>query len=171
MFNLDAVQSALREFGVDGWLLYDFRGSNPLACRMLGIAADAVGTRRWFYLIPAEGTPHKLVHRIESGALDHLPGDKTVYLHWRELEAGIAALLAGRNNVAMEYSPRAGNPYVARVDAGTVDLVREQGVDVVSSGDLVQLFEATWDDDQWHMHLEASVQTDAAFAIAWSTIA
>ena len=171
MFDLDAIQDALQEFGIDGWLLYDFRGSNLLACRMLSIAEEAVGSRRWFYVVPAEGQPHKLVHRIESGALDHLPGEKTVYLHWREFEAGVAALVKGLRTVAMEYSPRAGNPYVARVDAGTVDLIREQNVEVVSSGDLVQRFEATWDDDQWQMHREVSVHTNAAFEIAWRTIA
>lgn len=171
MFDLNAVQAALREFGIDGWLLYDFRGSNPLACRLLGISDDAVGTRRWFYAVPAEGPPCKLVHRIEADALDHLPGRKTVYLHWRELEAGVGELVGGLRTLAMEYSPRAGNPYVARVDAGTVDLVREQGVDVVSSGDLVQLFEATWDDDQWQMHQEASVHTNSAFNVAWKLIA
>ncbi len=171
MFDLDATQAALKEFGLDGWLLYDFRGNNLLACRLLSIAEGAVGSRRWFYVVPAEGEPHKLVHRIESGVLDHLPGEKTVYLHWRELEAGVAALVNGLSTVAMEYSPRAGNPYVARVDAGTVDLVREQGVEVVSSGDLVQRFEATWDDEQWRMHQEVSVYTDAAFEIAWRAIA
>ncbi|MGE0376935.1 MAG: aminopeptidase P family protein, partial [Planctomycetaceae bacterium] len=154
MFDLHAVQAALREFGIDGWLLYDFRGSNLLACRMLGIAGDAVGTRRWFYAVPADGEPRKLVHRIESAALDHLPGETTVYLHWRELETGVAGLVQGLRTVAMEYSPRAGNPYVARVDAGTVELVRVQNVKVVSAGVLVQRFVATWDDDLWQMHLE-----------------
>ncbi len=171
MFNLDATQAALKEFGWDGWLLYDFRGNNLLACRLLSIAEEAVGSRRWFYVVPAEGQPHKLVHRIESGVLDHLPGEKTVYLHWRELEAGVAALVEGFSTVAMEYSPRAGNPYVARVDAGTVDLVREQDAEVVSSGDLIQQFEATWDDEQWQMHQEVSVHTNAAFDVAWRAIA
>ena len=96
---------------------------------------------------PATGTPHKLVHQIEADALDHLPGEKTVYLRWQDLEAGVARLVDGLSTVAMEYSPRAGNPYVAKVDAGTVDLVREQGVQVVSSGDLISVFEATWDDE------------------------
>ncbi len=171
MFDLKPVQAALKEFGIDGWLLYDFRGTNPLACRMLDIAVENAGTRRWFYLIPTAGQPHKLVHRIESGALDHLPGEKTVYLHWQELEAGVASLVQDLTTVAMEYSPRAGNPYVARVDAGTVELVREQGVDIVSSGDLVQRFEATWDAEQWKLHLDASVHTNSAFDLAWRTIA
>src|SRR5690606_36607329 len=145
------------EFQLDGWLLYDFRGNNLLARRMLRFPDDVQGTRRWFYMVPAEGSPNKLVHRIESGILDHLPGEATIYLPWQELEDGVAQLVRGMSTVAMEYSPRAGNPYVARVDAGTVELVREQGVRIVSSGDLVQLFEATWDDDQWLMHQEAAV--------------
>ena len=171
MFDLDAVQSALREFSIDGWLLYDFRGTNVLACRVLDIPEDQVGSRRWFYVIPADGAPQKLVHQIEADALDHLPGEKTIYLRWQELEAGVAQLVQGHSTIAMEYSPRAGNPYVAKVDAGTVELVRDQGVEVVSSGDLISAFEATWDDEQWVMHQEASAQNDAAFAVAWQTIA
>lgn len=171
MFDLAAVQAALQEFGIDGWLLYDFRGSNVLACRVLGIDEHEVGSRRWFYVIPAAGEPRKLVHRIEEGALDHLPGEKTIYLKWQELEAGVASLVDGLQTVAMEYSPRGGNPYVARVDAGTIELVREQGAEVVSSGDLISVFEATWDDEQWAMHQEASKHNDAAFALAWQTIA
>jgi Xaa-Pro aminopeptidase len=171
MFNLDAIQSALREFQIDGWLLYDFRGSNVLACRVMDLNADAIGTRRLLYFIPAEGTPRKLVHRIESGALDHLPGDKAIYLKWQELEAGVADLLTGVKAVAMEYSPRNANPYISRVNAGTIELVRSAGADVVSSGNLVQMFEATWDDEQWQMHLEAARHTDSAFALAWQFIA
>jgi Xaa-Pro aminopeptidase len=171
MFDLPAIQSALRQFGFDGWLLCDFRGGNILARRILGLDGQPAGTRRFFYAIPAEGTPRKLVHRIEPGALDHLPGGKTVYLRWQELEAGIAELVRGMRRVAMEYSPRNANPYVARVDAGTVELVKSCGIDVASSGDLVQLFEATWDDDQSRMHFDAEAQTRAAYDLAWSLIA
>ncbi|MFQ5731804.1 MAG: M24 family metallopeptidase [Planctomycetaceae bacterium] len=171
MFDLPAVQAALKQFGFDAWLLYDFRGSNVLAVRILDISADAIGSRRFAYCVPAEGEPRKLVHRIESGALDHLPGSKTVYLKWQEWESGVASLLDGCKNVAMEYSPRHANPYVAKVDAGLIELVRESGVDVGSSGDLVQLFEAAWTDEQWEMHLEAATHTDSAFARAWRFIA
>jgi Xaa-Pro aminopeptidase len=111
------------------------------------------------------------VHRIESGALDHLPGEKIIYLRWQDLEAGVAALVRGARRVAMEYSPNNANPYVSRVDAGTVELVRSCRVDIVSSGDLVQLFEATWDDDQIAMHLEAARHTDSAYSVAWQFIA
>lgn len=171
MFDLAKIQSALRQFNLDGWLIYDFRGSNLLARRVVGFRDDQMGSRRWFYYVPASGQPHKLVHRIESGALDHLPGEKTVYLRWQELEAGVARLVGGAKRVVMEYSPRNANPYVSRVDAGTVELVRSCGVEVVSSGDLVQQFEATWDDEQIAMHLEAAIHTDSAYARAWKFIA
>jgi Xaa-Pro aminopeptidase len=169
--NVSAIQAALREFGFDGWLLCDFRGSNVLAQRVLGIEPGEAGSRRYFCCIPAEGEPRKLLHRIESGALAKIPGSKTVYLRWQELEAGIRGLVAGLKTVAMEYSPRNAIPYVSRVDAGTVELVRSFGVEVVSSGDLIQLFEAAWDDDQERSHFEAAVHTDSAYTRAWRFIA
>lgn len=171
MFDLSAVRAALREFQFNAWLLCDFRGSNVLARRILDLADRPLMSRRFFYCIPAQGEPHKLVHRIETGALDHLPGEKTVYLRWQELETNLAALLKGQHRVAMEYSPRNANPYVSRVDAGLVELVRSFGVDVASSGDLVQLFEAAWDDEQWQMHQTAAVYTDSAYARVWRFIA
>lgn len=171
MFNLSAVQAALSEFHFDGWLLCDFRGSNVLARRVLDLAERPLMSRRFFYFVPARGEPRKLVHRIETGALDHLPGSKAVYLRWQELEAALADMLKGHKHVAMEYSPRNANPYVSRVDAGLVELVRGFGADVVSSGDLVQLFEAAWDDEQWQMHQAAAVHTDSAYARAWRFIA
>lgn len=171
MFNLDEMQSAIREFGFDGWLIYDFRGSNILARRILGFRDDQTGSRRWFYFVPARGQPRKLVHRIETGALDHLPGDKTVYLRWQEIEAGVRELVGAAKHIAMEYSPRNANPYVGRVDAGTVELVRSFGPEIVSSGDLVQVFEATWDDEQWRMHLQAAEGTNVAYNVAWRFIA
>jgi Xaa-Pro dipeptidase len=171
MFDLQKIQDALSEQNVDAWLLYDFRNSNVLARRVLDLPDDQMGSRRFFYCIPQSGTPIKLVHRIESGALDHLPGDKIVYLKWQELEAGVASVLEGHKTIAMEYSPRNANPYISRVDAGTVELVRSSDVDIIPSGDLIQSFEATWDDEQWQMHLEAAVHTNAAFAKAWKFIA
>jgi Xaa-Pro aminopeptidase len=171
MFDLEGVQASLREFGLDGWLLFDFRGGNVLARRVLRLDQKPAGTRRFFYFIPAAGAPRKLVHRIETGALDDLPGEKAVYLRWQDLEAGVADLISGRRRVAMEYAPRISNPYVSRVDAGTIELVRGCGVEVVSSGDLVQQFEATWDDAQWQMHLEAEQYTKAAFDLAFGLMA
>ena len=170
MFNLQAVQTALREEHVDGWLLYDFRGLNVLARRVAQLPEGGMLSRRWFYFVPAQGEPRKLVHRIESGALDHLPGSKTVYLRWQELEAGVATLVRGARRVAMEYVPRNANPYVSRVDAGTVELVRGCGTEVVPSGDLIQRFEACWDDEQWAMHQEAARHTRSAFDAAFGFI-
>jgi Xaa-Pro aminopeptidase len=171
MFDLNAIQSALREFKLDAWLFYDFRGNNTLAQRVLQMGDKGMGSRRFFYLVPAKGTPRKLVHRIESGALDHLPGDKSIYLRWQELENGIKELVSSHKKVAMEYSPRAAIPYVAEVDAGTVELVQSMGVDVVSSGDLIQVFEARWGDEQWKSHLEADRHTCSAYDVAWKMIA
>ena len=165
MFDLSAVQAALREFQFDAWLLCDFRGSNVLARRILDLADRPLMSRRFFYCIPAQGEPHKLVHRIETGRpRSSYPAPKTVYLRWQELEAKLAELLQGQKQVAMEYSPRNANPYVSRVDAGLVELVRSFVAHVASSGDLVQLFEAAWDDEQWQMHLAAAVHTDSAYA-------
>ena len=175
MFDLPAVQDALREAGLAGWLLYDFRDRNPLARRVLGIQDDPPGSRRWAYFVPREGEPRKLVHRIESGVLDALPGEKGVYLSWQEFAAGLHRLtrFARRDGgpVAMEYAPDAGNPYVGLVDAGTVEAVRDTGVAVVSSGDLVSRFEATLSDAQIASHLAAAEVTDAAFDLAWAMIA
>jgi Xaa-Pro aminopeptidase len=171
MFDLHAVQTALHQLGIDGWLLYDFRGLNVLARRVLGFTPEQFLSRRWFYFIPSEGEPRKLVHRIEPHALDRYPGSTQSYLKWQELEAGVQDLVHGYPRVAMEYVPRNANPYVSRVDAGTIELVRSFGVDIVPSGDLIQLFEACWDDDQWAMHLEASKHTRSAFDMAFRFIA
>lgn len=171
MFSLDDIQSQLIQESIDGWLLYDFRGSNQLAQRILDLPEDIAVSRRFAYSIPSAGTPKKLVHAIEADVLDHLPGEKIVYLSWQQFEVGVASLLEGMKSVAMEYAPRASNPYISRVDAGTVELVRENGVDVVSSGNLVQQFEATLDEEQWQSHLAANAQTTKAFEMAWSFIA
>ncbi|HEV3444534.1 MAG TPA: M24 family metallopeptidase [Gemmataceae bacterium] len=171
MFDLSAVQAAIASLGFDGWLLYDFRCLNVLARRVIGLGEEAMLSRRWFYYVPARGEPRKLVHRIEPHSLDHLPGAAQPYLRWQELEAGVAALVKGAKRVAMEYVPRNANPYVSRVDAGTIELVRSCGVEVLPSGDLVQLFEACWDDDQWAMHLEAAKHTRSAYDAAFAFIA
>ncbi len=171
MFDLVAVQHSLKEFGLDGWLFYDFRGANILARRVMGLDQKPVGSRRFFYFVPAQGEPRKLVHRIETAALDDLPGDKSIYLRWQDLEAGVAQLLRGSRRVAMEYAPGVSNPYVSRVDAGTIELVRGCGVEVVSSGNLIQQFEATWDDAQWQMHQDAEKVTKSAYDVAFGMIA
>ena len=155
--DIGAVQKALATEGLDAWLLYDFQGSNPVAYRLAGMGgAGHLATRRWFYLIPRTGEPQALVHAIERYNLDHLPGSKTVYAGREQLQAAIAALLSGLKQIAMEYSPNCAIPYVSRVDAGTIELIRGAGVDIVSSGDLVQQFEAHWSDAAIATHRAAS---------------
>ena len=155
--NVAAVQEALRAHGLDAWLLYDFQGSNPVAYRMAGMgAAGHLATRRWFYLIPASGEPRALVHAIERYNLDHLPGTKTVYAGREQLATGLASVVDGVKRVAMEYSPQCAIPYVSRVDAGTIELVRGLGIEVVSSGDLIQQFDACWSEAAIATHRTAS---------------
>ncbi|MGE3509720.1 MAG: M24 family metallopeptidase [Vicinamibacterales bacterium] len=155
---MSAVQAALRADGIDGWLLYDFRGINPIANDVTGAGRQGghLATRRWFYLIPADGEPRALVHAIESRTLAHLPGSTIQYAGRTQLEQGLCRTLSGLQRVAMEYSPGCAIPYVARVDGGTLELVRSCGVDVISSGDLVQCFSAVWDADDIAAHRTAS---------------
>ena len=150
------IQEAMREEQLEGWLFYNFRGSNIFATRILAIPSHIMQTRRYFYFIPAQGAPKKLVHSIEQFNLDSLPGDKTIYASWQSLEEGLRKILAGTKRVAMEYSPRNAVPYVSNVDAGTVELVRSLGVEVVTSANLVQRFEACWDDEQAQDNLETA---------------
>lgn len=155
--DVGAVQRALQEQGLDGWLWYDFQGANPIAQRMAGLNTGGhMTTRRWFYFIPASGEPRGLVHRIEKHNLDGLPGPKTAYAGRQQLEGALKDLLDGSRRVAMEYSPNGAIPYVSRVDAGTLELVRGNGVDVVSSGDLVQQFEAQWGEEGIRSHRAAA---------------
>ena len=153
--DIDAIQQALATDGLDGWLLYDFHGSNPIAVRLAGVGGLHT-TRRWYYFIPANGSPRKLVHVIEPAVLAGVPGSTQTYAGRGELEAGVGQLVGGAKVVAMEYSPRGAIPYISRVDAGTVDFVRELGVQVVSSGDLVGRFEAAWNEAAVASHREAS---------------
>ena len=154
---ISAIQRALQEDGLDGWLLYDFHGSNPIAQQLTGLNnGPHMTTRRWYYLIPATGEPRGLVHAIEQHNLDHLPGTRIQYAGRQQLDAGLTALLGQAKRVAMEYSPDCAIPYVSRVDAGTVEAIRKRGVEIVSSGDLVQQFEATWSAAQLELHREAA---------------
>ena len=156
--DIAAVQDALKADGLDGWLLYDFRGLNTIALDVTGVARQGghLATRRWYYLIPASGEPRGLVHAIEKNSLAHLPGSTTRYAGRTQLEEGLRALLTGVRRVAMEYSPGCAIPYVSRVDAGTIELVRQAGAEVVSSGDLVQRFSTIWDADAVATHRHAS---------------
>ena len=162
--NLEAIQSALREAKLDGWLFYDHHHRDPLAYRILGLSDSLHITRRWFYLIPAHGEPKKLVHRIEQGGLDPLPGTRAVYSTWQELEAQLAVMLAGVTQLAMQYSPRNAIMYVSLVDAGTIEVLRGMGKEIVSSADLVSHFEAVLSDEQIASHYVAQRSLDTILA-------
>jgi len=157
--NLESIQRELQKAGLDGWLFFDHHERDPLAYRVLGLKPSHV-TRRWYYFIPACGEPRGLAHQVEPHALDALPGAKIAYARWQEQETGLRQLLEGATRVAMQYSPRCAVPYVANVDAGTVELIRALGVEVVSSAELIQVFEAKWTPAQLEMHLEAGRRVD-----------
>ncbi len=169
MLNIKAIQSALAEQKLDGWLFYDILHRDPIAYRVLGLD-HALAKRRWFYLIPAKGEPRKLVHRIEAGTLDALPGEKYMYAAAEELEKNLKKLIGRAKKVAMQYSPKNQIPYISLVDAGTVEMIRAAGCKVVSSADLVQQFEAAWTSGQLESHRAAGRLVDkitqSAFAEA-----
>jgi Xaa-Pro dipeptidase len=168
--KLNSIQEALRRSQLDGWLFYDHHHRDPIAYRILNVAGGLC-TRRWYYMIPASGEPEKLVHRIERSSLAGVPGRERVYASWREQREGVKALLAGKHRVAMQYSPLNEIPYVGLVDAGTVELVRQLGVDVVSSANLVQLFEACWPHVAFARHMEAGAAVHATMREAFAAIA
>ena len=154
--KIHAIQKTLQDQQIDGWLFYDFWKRNEFAQRLLEYPRHVLNTRRFFYLIPAHGEPKKLVHSIERWNLDHLPGEKIVFLSWQSLEEGIKTILKGLKKVAMEYSPGNAIPYISKVDAGTVEVVRSAGVEVVSSMDLAQFFESRWTEEAYKDNLETA---------------
>jgi Xaa-Pro aminopeptidase len=169
--NLEAIQSALREAGLDGWLFYDHHHRDPIAARILGLDPNAHVTRRWYYFVPATGEPRKLVHRIEQGRLDALPGAKAPYSSWQELAAGLEAMLHGARRLAMQYSPNNAIMYVSMVDAGTVEFLRSLGKQIVSSADLVSQFESVLSEEQVASHAVAQQAIDTILAEGWQKIA
>ena len=168
--KLDEIQRALREHKLDGWLFYDHHHRDPIAGRILGLDPHTLVSRRWYYLVPADGEPRKLVHRIESERLDAAPGRAALYSSWQELEGGLRAMLAPFQRIAMQYSPRNAIMYVSMVDAGTVELLREMGKTIVSSADLVSRFEAVLTGDQIASHYVAQRAIDAILAEAFAEI-
>ncbi|MEQ1628777.1 MAG: M24 family metallopeptidase [Nitrospira sp.] len=173
--RIAAIQEAIQESGsADGWLFYDFRGSDPLAYRVLLLDPSRHVTRRWYYWIPAEGIPVKLLHRIEPHVLEELPGQDQLYVSWEQQQALLASILKGARRIAMQYSPLNAVPYISRVDAGTIELIRSFGVDVISAADLVQRFEAVWTDAQLESHQYAVTAlrriVDEAFAHVGSSL-
>jgi len=168
--DLNAIQKALRDHHLDGWLFYDHHHRDPIAYRILGLDEHSFVSRRWFYFIPATGEPRKLVHRIESLKLDLLPGSKREYSSWQELESELETLLSGAKKIAMQYSPRNAIMYVSMVDAGTVEVLRGMGKQVVSSADLVSVFEAVLTEAQIATHYAAQQKVDAVLASGWKHI-
>ncbi|MCU1263459.1 MAG: peptidase [Bryobacterales bacterium] len=169
--NLEHIQEELTKQRLDGWLFFDHHHRDALAYNVLGLSPTLHVSRRWYYLIPAHGTPRGLVHRIEPGVLDSLPGEKGAYSSWREQVDGLQVLLRGMRRVAMQYSPFCEIPYVSMVDAGTVELVKRTGVEVVSSAELVQYFEARLDAEGLESHLEAGRRVDRVREDAFRMIA
>ncbi len=165
--NLEAIQAAIIEAGFDGWLFYDHHHRDPIAAHILGLDPKAHITRRWYYFVPAKGEPRKLVHRIEQGRLDMLPGAKGQYSSWQELHAGLEAMLFDAWRIAMQYSPDNDIMYVSMVDAGTVEFLRGLGKQIVSSADLVSQFEAVLNEEQIASHSQAQVAIDRILAEAW----
>ncbi len=168
--NLSAIQSALRERNIDAWLFYDHHHRDPIAYRVLGLPQSLMVTRRWYYVIPAQGEPVKLVHKIESGHLDTLPGKKLQYAAWQELFEQIKTLLAGFRDIAMQYSPNNLVFTVSMVDGGTLEMIRGLGKNVISSADLVAQFEATWTEEQIKTHFAARDGVDRIVAAAFQEI-
>jgi Xaa-Pro dipeptidase len=168
---VESLQLALREEQLDGWLFYSFRGSDPIAENILRLDNARLATRRWFYFVPASGAPQKVVHAIESEMLDSLPGEKKIYLPWQQLHEHLRHVLQNARRVAMQYSPLNAIPYISRVDAGTVELIRNFGVEVVSSADLVQIFEAVWTDEQLETHLYAAHHMREIVDVAFREVA
>ena len=168
--NLPEIQSALQEQGFDAWLFCDHHHRDPIAYRVLGLPASQMVTRRWFYLIPAKGEPSKLVHRIEAGHLDALPGCKRQYSGWQELEENLKAMLAPYKTVSMQYSANNRIFVISLIDAGTIELIRSFGTTIVSSGDLVARFESTLTEDQIGSHFEARDAVDRVTAAAFQEI-
>jgi Xaa-Pro aminopeptidase len=168
--NLEAMQAALRDGGYDGWLFYDHHHRDPIGERILGLDPKAHITRRWYYLVPAKGEPRKLVHRIEQGRLDSLPGSKGLYSSWQELAAGLESMLHDMRRVAMQYSPNNDIMYVSMVDAGTVEFLRSLGKEIRSSADLVSHFEAVLTQEQMASHAVAQKAIDTILEEAWKKI-
>jgi len=168
--DLTAIQATLRERNIDAWLFYDHHHRDPIAYRVLGLPAESMVTRRWFYLIPAEGEPQKLVHKIEAVQLDSLPGSKNQYSGWQELFDKLKAMLAQHRDLAMQYSPNNSVFTISLVDGGTIDMLRGLGKNVVSSADLVAQFESTLNEDQIKTHFAARDSIDSILAAAFPEI-
>jgi Xaa-Pro dipeptidase len=168
--RLEEIQAALREEGLDGWLFFDHHHRDPIAYRVLQFTPGSMVTRRWFYFVPSHGEPRGLVHKIEAQTLAELPGKQVLYAGWKDLVDGLRRMMQGAHRIAMQYSPDCAVPYVAMVDAGTVELVRGLGVNVSSAANLIQLFESRWTARQLEAHLEAGRRVDRIRAEAFARV-
>jgi Xaa-Pro dipeptidase len=168
--RLDEIQAALREEGLDGWLFFDHHRRDPIAYRVLQFTPGSMVTRRWFYFIPSHGEPRGLVHKIEAQTLAELPGKHVLYAGWKDLVDGLRRMMQGAHRIAMQYSPDCAVPYVAMVDAGTVELVRGLGVNVATAANLIQIFESRWTAPQLEAHLEAGRRVDRIRAAAFARV-
>ena len=168
--NLPEIQAALRERGQEAWLFYDHHHRDPIAYHILGLSETMMVTRRWFYLVPAQGDPVKLVHRIESHHLDSLPGKRLEYSAWQELWDNLRAMVAPYRSIVMQYSPNNQIPYISLVDGGTLELVRSFGKEIVSSANLVARFEAVLTDAQLASHFKARDAIDKIVPAAFQEI-
>ena len=169
--KVQQAQKSLQQQGLDGWLFYDFCRSNDLACNFLEIPPDKILTRRFFYWVPASGEPVKIASAIEIDSLGHLPGKILPYRTWQELESALGTFLTAGKKIAMEYSPRNAVPYVSKVDAGTMEVVRGFNVEVVSSADLLQKYTSVWDAQKLDSHLAAAAVLCETVDRAWLFIA
>src|SRR5512135_1957657 len=168
--DISAIQLVLRSEGIDGWLLTDFRNRDYLAYRVLGLNFEKMSSRRWYYYIPARGEPKKLVSAVEPHRIDELPGSTKVYLSWEELHDCLRKILGTKKKIAMQYSPKNNVPYVAFVDAGTIELIKSFGHKIVSSADLVQRFVSVIGEEGYRTHKEAGAAMDVIRAQAFEEI-
>jgi Xaa-Pro aminopeptidase len=159
-FSLNAIQKALIEFKINGWLFYDFMGSDPISRTILRIEPDTITTNRWFYYIPAQGAPQKLVHSLENKIFDHLPGKKEIYIGWKEMGIKLRSFLKDKKKIAVQYSPQNAIPMISKIDAGMHELLKSFNLNLISSGDLVQLFEACLSKMQLNTHLNVGGELD-----------
>jgi len=169
--RIESIQQALTETGADGWLFSCFQGNDPISLEMLGLAEKQLVSRRCYYLVPRNGAPRRLVHRLEPWMLDHLPGEKTTYMTWEEHHEGMKTLLTGIERLLAQYSPENALPTISRLDAGTADLVRGFGIEILSSADLVQRFAAVWSEEQLAGHRRACTHLHAIARTAFARVA
>ena len=162
-FSLNAIQKGITRAKLDGWLFYDFMGNDPVGRSIIKISPDIMNSRRWFYFIPSQGVPIKLVHTLENKILDHLPGRKEVYIGWEEMVKLLQGVIKSKSRIAVQYSAKNAIPMISRIDAGMFELLNSFRLILVSSGDLVQEFDACLSKPQINTHLNTSGELQVIF--------